>query len=97
MPLYLKHTKKKDPKEVVIDEALGQWIALIGAGTNPLLILLAFLLFRFFDILKPWPICKIDALGGSQLKTRSALFFDDVVAGLCASGIILFILKNFIG
>ncbi len=84
VPLYLKHTKKKDPQEVVIDEVLGQWIALIGTGSNPLFILLAFILFRAFDIFKPWPIHKIDALGGSHFKNTISVIFDDVAAGLCA-------------
>ena len=78
VPVYLKHTNGKDPKEVVIDEVLGQFIALIPAGMNPLFIGLSFLFFRLFDIWKPWPICVIDRFGGTPLKNTFSLIFDDV-------------------
>ncbi len=69
-----------DSKMIVIDEVAGQWIALIPAALNPLLILFAFIMFRFFDILKPWPINFIDKkIGGA-----AGVMFDDVLAGLFA-------------
>ena len=51
--LYLETCNKKDPSEVVVDEFSGQLIATSIAGASPFLNILAFLLFRFFDILKP--------------------------------------------
>ena len=92
-PIYLKNTSQEDPKEVVIDEALGQWIALISAGGNPLLILLALILFRVLDIFKPWPINKIDNLSGGLWKNTFSVLFDDVVAGLITTTLILFLKK----
>ncbi len=70
-----------DSKMIVIDEVAGQWIALIPAALNPWLILTAFVFFRFFDILKPWPINVIDKkLGGA-----AGVMFDDIIAGLFAA------------
>ncbi len=68
----------EDPKEVVIDEVAGMWIALIPAGLNPILIGLAFILFRFFDIFKIWPACIID----KKMKNASGIMLDDIVAGI---------------
>ena len=96
VPKYLKNNTHKDPKEVVIDEVLGQWIALTSAGTNLLLVFISFALFRVFDILKPWPINKIDQLSGSTVKNTFSLVFDDVLAGLSAAGL-LFLIKIFLG
>ncbi len=70
-----------DSKMIVIDEVAGQWIALIPAALNPLLILVAFIMFRFFDILKPWPIGFID----KKINGAAGVMFDDVVAGLFAA------------
>ncbi|MCF6237715.1 MAG: phosphatidylglycerophosphatase A, partial [Candidatus Marinimicrobia bacterium] len=47
---------RADPSVVVIDEIAGMLVALIGAPNHPLAWLTAFALFRFFDILKPWPV-----------------------------------------
>lgn len=81
-----------DPSEVIIDELIGQWTSLtpllyLNYLHYPLtntqlakLILISFLLFRFFDIVKPWPISVIDR----QINSFSILF-DDVVAGFFAS------------
>lgn len=77
-----------DNKMIVIDEAAGQWIALFPvlhfAGLNPYLIFAAFILFRFFDILKPWPISWFD----KSLKGALSVMSDDIVAGLLAAGIL---------
>ncbi len=73
-----------DSKMIVIDEVAGQWIALIpvltAQGLSPLLTVLAFLLFRLFDITKPWPISYFD----SQVKGPLGVMGDDVIAGLAA-------------
>lgn len=73
----------KDPKKVVIDEVAGQLIALIPV---PLVIdswwsvILAFLLFRFFDIVKPYPANKFEKLHGGL-----GIMADDIVAGIYAA------------
>lgn len=71
---------QSDPSEVVIDEVLGQWLVLLPfASLRPWEYLAAFLLFRFFDILKPWPIRSLEALGGGL-----GIMIDDAAAGLYA-------------
>lgn len=84
-----------DPPEVVIDEVSGQLIALwplswglTVAGTDPWVWpwpgwVGGFLLFRFFDIVKPWPVSVADKPGPFMLM------LDDVVAGLLAGAVML--------
>ena len=70
--------KKKDPGLVVIDEVLGQWLTLIGCiQFKWQTFLAAFLLFRIFDIWKPWPIRKIE-----RLPEGYGIVCDDLAAGL---------------
>lgn len=68
----------KDPGVVVIDEIIGMLIALIGAPGKPAAWLAAFLLFRFFDILKPFPIRLID----QRINGGMGIVLDDVLAGI---------------
>ena len=83
--VHIKIHKKKDPKEIVIDEFAGQFIALLAIihtdNTLHLLLslLLSFLLFRFFDITKIGPIKKFETLPGGV-----GIMADDIIAGLCA-------------
>ncbi len=59
--------KLKDPQFVVVDEVIGQWIALAGARTlNWKSYLAAFVLFRLFDIWKPPPVRQLEALPGGS-------------------------------
>ena len=77
---YMRFTDAKDPKEVVVDEVSAQWLALLIA--NPAVWwhwLLGFGLFRFFDIVKPWPANVIDRRAGAF-----AVMADDIVAGAYA-------------
>ncbi len=72
---------KDDPPEVVIDEASG---LLVGVFLIPFSLLgftLAFLLFRLFDILKPYPIGMID----KRVKGGTGIVLDDIVAGIYAN------------
>ncbi len=78
-----KLSAKKDPGKVVIDEVVGQFIALIPV---PFMLepawwaaILAFVLFRFFDIVKPYPARKFESLHGGL-----GIMADDVVAGVYA-------------
>ena len=84
--ICLKKEKKKDPSYIVIDEHIGQAVALLFCNETILNYLLAFLLFRFFDILKPFPISYFDRINNSF-----GIIADDIVAGLIA-GIVLVIL-----
>lgn len=70
---------RKDPGFVVIDEVAGQLIALIACTPDWPHALLALLLFRFFDILKPWPIRKLEAL-----PAGTGIVVDDLAAGVFA-------------
>ena len=81
---------KKDPKQVVIDEVLGQWIALIPASLDLYSFGIGFVLFRFFDITKICPASWADKKLGGGL----GIMLDDLIAGVYA-GIILFALKYF--
>ena len=72
----------KDPQEIVVDEVVGQWIALAGA-THLLSFtpwLLAFALFRLFDIWKPFPVRLFEKLPGG-----AGIVLDDVMAGIYAA------------
>lgn len=68
-----------DPQDVIIDEVIGQGIALIGVLSRPDIVL-AFVLFRLFDIVKPWPICILE----KRLVGALGILADDVVAGFFA-------------
>jgi phosphatidylglycerophosphatase A len=68
-----------DPKKVVIDEWAGMAISLIGVPALFSSYLWAFLLFRFFDVIKPVPAHQLERLPGGY-----GIVLDDVVAGLYA-------------
>ena len=74
--------KNDDPKQVVIDEINGQFIAFIPLAFNPTIlgIVIAFALFRLFDIFKPYPIRKIEHLHGGF-----GVMSDDTLAGVYAA------------
>ena len=82
---HLKLYNKKDPKEVVVDEISGQFIAILGCVYSEnltyifLSLLLSFILFRFFDITKIGPIKKLE-----KLPNGIGIMADDIVAGLFA-------------
>lgn len=71
----------EDPGLVVVDEVLGQWVALAGAATlaGPQL-WTAFVLFRIFDIVKPWPVRRLETLPGG-----AGIVADDLAAGAYAA------------
>jgi len=68
----------RDPGIVVIDEIVGMLIALIAIPVTPLFLLLGFILFRFFDIVKPFPIRLID----QRFHGGLGIMLDDVIAGI---------------
>ena len=77
--LTAREALRKDPGFVVIDEVAGQLFALILMPPNWQHAALALLLFRLFDIFKPWPIRKLEAL-----PAGTGIMLDDVAAGLLA-------------
>lgn len=95
-----------DPKEIVIDELVGQWLTYLvwfgcfaavarnpnaaihlieQQGASPLYLAIGFALFRFFDILKPWPISWADR----RVKGGFGVMFDDILAAIPA-GMLLY-------
>ncbi|OQX54327.1 MAG: hypothetical protein B5M48_01025 [Candidatus Omnitrophica bacterium 4484_213] len=74
---------RKDPSCVVIDELAGMLIALFLIPSKLFLIIIAFSLFRFLDILKLGPIKKIE-----QLKGSKGIMLDDIFAGLMTNVIV---------
>lgn len=81
--LYSREKGEADPSECVIDELAGQWIACAFAPPFVPAFLLSFVLFRIFDIWKPWPISAAERLPGGF-----GIMADDIVAGLFAGAII---------
>ena len=76
---------------IVWDEMVGYWISAAFVPLQWQWLLAAFLLFRFFDILKPWPIRQLD----KKVSGGFGIMIDDVVAAIF-SVIILAILQNFL-
>jgi len=75
---YEKEVGTHDSKEIVIDEVVGQWIAMTLVGTSMIGIVLSFIFFRIFDIWKPSFIGKIDR----EMSGGKGVMLDDVVAGI---------------
>ncbi len=85
---FIKNNENKDPKEVVIDEFIGQFIPIYiyeishgllkDADEAVIFYIIIFVLFRFFDIKKPFPVNIFD----KKFKNSFGVILDDVVAGL---------------
>ncbi|MFQ5777365.1 MAG: phosphatidylglycerophosphatase A [Terriglobia bacterium] len=88
----LEHWKSADPRAIVIDEILGQWVTHAGlmaatalglpaavAGPRWQYLLTGFILFRVFDVVKPFPIRRSERLPGAY-----GVVLDDVLAGFYA-------------
>jgi phosphatidylglycerophosphatase A len=69
-----------DPKQTVIDEMIGVWIAILGMPLTWPWLLGGFVLFRFFDIAKPLGIRQLEAIKGGW-----GIMLDDVLAGVYAN------------
>ena len=84
---YIKENENKDPKEIIIDEFIGQSIPIylyeISHGTEKssdeaiIFYVICFVLFRFFDIAKPFPVSFFD----KNFKNSFGVIMDDVIAG----------------
>ena len=94
--LFIKDLTNKDPKEVVIDEFIGQSIPIClyeiahSEPTDPARVLtfyfIMFILFRIFDIAKPYPVSYYD----KNFKNSFGVIMDDVCAGLYVVAILVF-------
>lgn len=75
-----------DPSRVVIDEFAGCWISCLAVPSDWGIagIAAAFVLFRIFDIFKPWPVSVFD-----RMKSAAGILLDDVAAGIIAALIIV--------
>lgn len=74
-------TGDHDGGYIVVDEVAGLWIALLAASLSPFSVFLAFLLFRAFDIIKPWPCNWLD----QKLSGAASVMLDDIAAGIYAA------------
>jgi len=77
-----------DPAEVTIDEVLGMWISLFLIPKSLEAGIVAFLVFRVLDIIKPWPARQFDSLRGG-----SGVMLDDVVAGVYTNLIVHLVVR----
>jgi phosphatidylglycerophosphatase A len=82
--------RKKDDSRIVIDEMMGFLITMLWVPKTTLFIIVGFILFRFFDILKPFPIRHLE----KRLKGGFGVVLDDVMAGIYGN-IILQIISYF--
>ena len=76
-----------DPGKAVWDEFVGMWITCLFAAPEPVWLAIAFVSFRIFDIVKPWPARRLEALHGGL-----GIMADDVAAGVYG-GIVVVILQ----
>jgi phosphatidylglycerophosphatase A len=73
----------KDPSRFVLDEVCGMMLSLLWLPKTLPCFAAAFVLFRFFDILKPWPVSRLD-----RMKHPSGIMWDDLAAGLLSNSIL---------
>lgn len=83
--IYARANGRDDPSECVIDEVAGQWIVCAFAPLSIAAYFVAFILFRIFDIVKPWPIRLVE----QRVPGGLGIMADDVVAALMGSIIIV--------
>ncbi len=67
----------KDNQIIVVDEIVGVWLTLLGAEKSWLWLLIGFVLFRLFDIIKPFPVKRVEKLAAGW-----GVMLDDVIAGV---------------
>ena len=82
---------KKDDQRIVIDEIIGFLITMLWVPKTVPFVIIGFFLFRFFDILKPFPIRRLE----KGLKGGYGVVLDDVLAGIYAN-IILHVINVFV-
>jgi phosphatidylglycerophosphatase A len=77
---FAKASGAKDPGAIVIDEVTAQWLVLLAVPLDPLSYAAAFLLFRIFDIWKPWPV----RLADRRVAGGLGVMLDDLLAAVYA-------------
>ena len=85
----LRFYESSDPPELNIDEVSGQLITFIAVPFSWPALIAGFALFRFFDILKPFPVGRID----KNVKGASGILLDDIAAGLMANALLQIIFR----
>jgi len=75
----------KDPREIVVDEASGMWLTLAAAPLDLWYFAAAFVLFRIFDIVKPWPVSWAD----QRIPGGFGAMIDDTLAAVYAAIVLL--------
>jgi phosphatidylglycerophosphatase A len=83
--IAVRETHTEDPGWIVIDEVVGQWLTLLAAPFTFAGFAAAFVLFRVFDIWKPWPIRVVDR----NLKGGLGVMADDVLAAIYAAAVLI--------
>ena len=78
---YQKQTGEKDSSVIVIDEVVGQLIAMMFVMDDFVLVFISFIIFRLFDIYKPWPASYAD----KKMTGGFGVMLDDVFAGIYTS------------
>lgn len=89
-----KILKREDPSPVVIDETAGIFVTMFLIPLSWISIITGFILFRFFDIIKPFPVGFIDR----RVKGGKGIVLDDLMAGVYANAgvrVILFLIDRF--
>lgn len=79
---------RKDARPIVIDEVTGMLLSLLFIPCEVRLVIIAFILFRILDTLKPYPADRIENLSGS-----SGIMGDDIVCGIYTNIILQFVLR----
>ena len=88
---YQKLTGEKDSSVIVVDEVVGQLIAMMFVMDNLILVFLSFIIFRIFDIFKPWPASYAD----TKMSGGLGVMLDDVFAGIYAA-ILIYLIRYLI-
>jgi phosphatidylglycerophosphatase A len=82
--LHARSVGNADPSECVVDELAGQWLTCVFAPLSLGGFVLAFVLFRVFDVIKPWPTSEAEKLAGGF-----GIVADDLVAAVMAGILVL--------
>lgn len=80
-----------DPRWVVIDEVIGMYMTMLGRPIEPANLLVGFMSFRFFDIMKPYPVGNLERLGGEW-----GILLDDIASGIL-SNFLLYLFEPILG
>lgn len=83
-----QYWEKKDDRRIVIDEIMGFLVTMLWVTKTPLSIVSGFVLFRIFDILKPFPIRHLE-----RVKSGFGVVLDDVLAGIYSNILLHLVLR----